>query len=538
MRELIPGLTLDIDTDRLAARLAIVANVEAVDSPTIIAALEGEGITRTQIDEEAIAVALAAARAGPHDAEPTEAVVARGTPVHHGRNARVDIEPALAEQLDRQRAVLSKTAGEAERAKVCDEADVSHYEVNALCVVAPGQRIGRALDAAPGDDGLDIFGKVVGAREGREIALKLDGAARDGAGVITAKHAGLLLIDPTHVTVSKELRLPGAVDFTTGHVRFPGDAEIADGVRDNFRVEVGGTITVRNLVEAATLKSGVDIILERGMAARNKGRIDAGRDLSARYLDSVTGTVGRDLIVENEITGCDIAVARRVISPKATMVSGLIRAADSVELAEVGSAARAQAGVLAGTSPKVEQTARSLLALAPRVLADVAAAQERLKTLRSIGGKMSPAQAEELTELEFAVASGQGRMEPIARAMLRAGEVLESCRRAGVIVQGTIHAGSKVSVAGVEAIIKRSLEGPITVAADDQGTALVRDQRTGSAVELSSVAEVGALEGSVDLAAVRAAVDELSPGLAERVEAERAKAGKVICGDAGAKIAA
>ena len=67
---------------------------------------------------------------------------------------------------------------------------------------------------------------------------------------------------------------------------------------------------------------------------------------------------------------------------------------------------------------------------------------------------------------------------------------------------------------------------------------MVRDQRTGSAVELSSVAEVGALEGSVDLAAVRAAVDELSPGLAERVEAERAKAGKVICADAGAKIAA
>ena len=308
MRELIPGLTLDIDTDRLAARLAIVANVEAVDSPTIIAALEGEGITRTQIDEEAIAVALAAARAGPHDAEPTEAVVARGTPVHHGRNARVDIEPDLAEQLDRPRAVLSKTAGAAERAKVCDEADVSHYEVNALCVVAPGQRIGRELDAEPGEDGLDIFGKVIGAREGRDIALKLDGAARDGAGVITAKHAGLLLIDPTQVTVSKELRPPGAGAATTGHGRFPGDAGIADGVRDNFRVEVGGTLTVRNRVEAATLKSGVDVILERGMAGRNKGRIDAGRDLAARYLDSVTGTVGRDLIVENEITGCDIAV--------------------------------------------------------------------------------------------------------------------------------------------------------------------------------------------------------------------------------------
>ncbi len=534
MRELMPGLTLDIDTDRLTARLAIVANIEAVDTQTIIAALEAEGIARTRIDEPEVEAALAKARAG----EAIEAVVAQGTPVRHGRDAHVDIEPELAEQLDRQRAVLSKTAGEADRAEVCDEADVSHYEVNALCVVAPGQRIGRELDAEPGEDGLDIFGKVIGAREGREIALKLDGACRDGAGVIIAQHAGLLLIDPTHVTVSKQLRLPGAVDFNTGHVRFPGDAEVADGVRDNFRVEVGGTLTVRNLVEAATLKSGADIVLERGMAGRSKGRVDAGRDLTARYLDSVTGTVGRDLIVENEITGCDLAVARRVISPNATMVSGLIRAADSVELAEVGSAARAQAGVLAGSSPKVEETARSLLALAPRVLADLAAAQERLATLRSIGGKMSPAQAEELTELEFAVSSGQGRMEPIARAMLRAGEVLESCRRAGIVVQGTIHAGSKISVAGVEAIVKRSLEGPVHVTADEHGTPLVRDQRSGSAVELTSVAEVGDLEGSVDLAAVRAAVDDLSPGLAERVEAERAKAGKLICGDAGAKIAA
>ncbi|MEO0588894.1 MAG: flagellar assembly protein A, partial [Planctomycetota bacterium] len=241
MRELIPGLTLDIDTDRLTARIALVANIEGVDATTIVAALEGEGIARASLDEDEIAAAVARARAG----EASEAVVAQGSPVHHGRDARVDIEPALAEQLDRQRAVLSKTAGDAERAKVCDEADVSHYEVNALCVVAPGQRIGRELDAEPGEDGLDIFGKVIGAREGREIALKLDGVARDGAGVITAKHAGLLLIDPTHVTVSKELRLPGAVDFTTGHVRFPGDAEIADGVRDNFKVEVGGTLTVR-----------------------------------------------------------------------------------------------------------------------------------------------------------------------------------------------------------------------------------------------------------------------------------------------------
>lgn len=534
MRELLPGITLDIDTDRLSARLAIVANIEAVDAQTLTAALEAEGIARTRVDEDEIAAALAKSRAG----EALEATVAQGTPVRHGRDAHVDIEPNLAEQLDRQRAVLSKTAVEADRAEVCDEADVSHYEVNALCVVAPGQRIGRELDAEPGEDGLDIFGKVIGAREGREMALKLDGIARDGSGILTAKHAGLLLIDPTHVTVSQQLRLPGAVDFTTGHVRFPGDADIADGVRDNFRVEVGGTLTVRNLVEAATLKSGADTILERGMAGRSKGRVNIGRDLTARYLDSVTGIVGRDLIVDNEITGCDLAVARRVISPNATMVSGIIRAADSVELAEVGSAARAQAGVLAGSSPKVEETARSLLALAPRVLADLAAAQERLATLRSIGGKMSPAQAEELTELEFAVSAGQGRMEPIARAMLRAGEVLESCRRAGLVVQGTVHAGSKVSVAGVEAIVKRSLEGPLTVAADEHGTAVVRDQRTGSAVELSSVAEVGALDGAVDLAAVRFAVDELSPGLAERVEAERAAARGVVCCDNGAKIAA
>ena len=104
MRELIPGLTLDIDTDRLAARIALVANIEGVDAATIVAALEGEGIARTSLDEDEIAAAVAKARAG----EASEAVVAQGTPVHHGRDARVDIAPALAAAHDRAGGVVGK----------------------------------------------------------------------------------------------------------------------------------------------------------------------------------------------------------------------------------------------------------------------------------------------------------------------------------------------------------------------------------------------------------------------------------------------
>jgi hypothetical protein len=265
---------------------------------------------------------------GDSEERPLEAIIARGTPPTHGTNGRFELDPHLAQQLERIKAAKASDAtARSDDAVNPDSSDtndaaVDHYNTSAFVIVDRETVIGRLTPPTEGEDGTDIHGDIIPAQPGRRATLDEHPSItvrRDGT-IIANKH-GRLVVRPGIVRVDHELVIRGNVDFSTGNIRFPGDVTITEGVKDRFRIESERSVRVLRLVEAAFIHADLDAVLETGAAGRERGEIHAARDIHAGYLDAVAIHAGRDCTVEREITNCTADVGRNLV-----VSNGILRA--------------------------------------------------------------------------------------------------------------------------------------------------------------------------------------------------------------------
>lgn len=479
-----PHIRVSIAPDRLAATASIAPGCPAslLTPESVAAVLRSREVQPARIDAEAIADLVDRARAAP-DA-PAEAVVARGIPPTPGDDGRFEPDPPILEELARAAAV--RTSGEERRHDQPPPADGTgdgdYYSRSGFVVVPAGRRLGVIVPPTAGEDGTDVLGRAVPSKPGREASVRMEGAAADGDGNVAATIAGVLTLRVGEIVVSPDLEVDGSVDFSAGNIDFPGDVRVRGGVRDRFSVVAGGSIDVRELVEATTLVAGRDITLHVGMAGREKGSLQAGRDLTARYLDGCRARVGRHCRVDREIDKSSIDIDGEMDSPRCSLRGGAIRVAGLCRLGEIGGEAGVETAVYIGVLAELEDLLRQADELRPAIERRAADAREKLDQLRHNARRLPPALAEQITELEYE-ANSTGTLvhrldaccERLQREYAQASEpVLEVMR--------LVHPGVRVLVRGWAVEFREEVRGPLRLTVTADGAPLLVDPRTGEAL--------------------------------------------------------
>lgn len=435
-----------------------------------------------------------------HPDEPAEAVVAEGTAPVHGRDGWFGLDPAVLPS--------PKRGGDA---SADDESDdegqgsekIDYYAKSAFAVVRGGQRIGVLHPPEPGVDGADVRGRVLAARQGKALKLKTDESVTlqpDGA--VLANHGGLVEHDESSVKVLRELLVPKGVDFHTGNIDFPGDVVIRKGVRDCFTVRADGDLTVHDLVEAATLVAGHDATLTGGMAAREKGTLRVGRDLHAKYLDNVECSVARDLTVDRELANSTTEVGRAMDSPRCSVIGGSLVVTQACHVAQTGSEAGVPTEIVLGKIAELEELAKQAMELMPRLEARSAKAQEELDQLKANITKLTPTQAERMTELEFEVGRGISPMQPLIDAMTELRELVHSHSTVELTIERVMYAGTTIWLGVYRAEVQEAIKGPLRITLDARGQPLITDLTNESVTPLTKLARVIKNDRFVDLDAL------------------------------------
>ena len=96
-------------------------------------------------------------------------------------------------------------------------------------------------------------------RFGRNIRISEDKCT------IYSKVSGHVTLVDDMVMVSDVYRFPANVDSSTGDIDYKGTVEVTGNVTTGFAVKAEGDIIVNGVVEGATLISGGNIVLKRGM---------------------------------------------------------------------------------------------------------------------------------------------------------------------------------------------------------------------------------------------------------------------------------
>jgi len=491
-------LQTTIAPDRLSASAALVPGIDPAqfEPEMLVRMIAAAGVVGRLIDDQAVRDLLEEYRANP--AKGAERVVAQGTAPVDGQDGRLELLPELEEALERQnearrrnRAVAEGEAQEPPPPAGAEAGGINHYDQSPFCIVKPGQVLGRIHEPVPGADGTDVQGKTLPAKEGKPFRFQEDGSVElrhDGS--IVARVCGLLEHAGSLLRVLPTLEIEGNVDFSTGNVRFPGDIVVGRGVRDNFLVESTQNVQVRELVEAAHIRSEQDTTLDRGMAGREKGVLNVGGNLKAKYLDGASAEVAGDCEVAREITNCTVRVEGRVSSPTCAIVGGSVHGARGVEVLQVGTGAGAPTEVVVGRLIALEALAAKAAEMLPAIDARRAKAEARLKQLRSMGGRTSAQQAEEQTELEFEIMSGQSRVQPVLDALARTLATIARATCPELIVHRRLHAKSTLWIGNFRVDITQDLKGPLRIALSESGTPELTDLSAERTVELGTMARV------------------------------------------------
>lgn len=500
-------ISVEVSKDRVSASLCLGEKLtdEQLHETFFLAALQERAIVipgdiRATIDSIRTDY-LAGGRA------PLQRPAAQGLAPVHGIHARIEIEPGLLRDNPR-----SQSNATIQPPADSQTGTVDHRARAAFVSVKAGQVIGRIIPEVPGEDGVDVFGRSIACKAALPISLTLDDSIiRRADGSLVATRGGLLERTRDSYRVATTLKVTGDVDYSTGHIDFPGTVIIEGEIRDQFTVTAGLDIIVKSSADAATLDCGGSLTLERGMAAREMGTLRVGKDLSARYLTNITAVIGRDATIESELHACSLTIGRDFIAPRASIVRGELCVSRRCEVRELGTEANVETRITLGRVPLLDKLARYADELQPLIANRLNHAETKLNEIKHFPRPPRDI-AERITELQYNV---QNDRALLAKLRLGVSTILQAARARSTVdltVHHGLHRGVKIWLGVFLAEINQSVKGPLRITLADSCSPSITYLSTNTTHRLSSIARVTTDSRLPDLTAIAARHGVSEPG--------------------------
>lgn len=235
---------------------------------------------------------------------------------------------------------------------------VDYKELHLVQNVVEGQALARKVPAKQGVPGRTVTGKMLPARNGKDLPLPLGKnvrASEDGLTIIANVNGEATYIGGK-INVETVFNINGDVDLKTGNQFFLGTIVVNGNVEDGFSVKATGNIEVRGNVGKAELSAEGDIIIHQGMAGKGSGSVIAGKNLWAKFVENAKISVGENVIVTQSIINSDITADKRIVcsgGKHAAIIGGHYRACEEINAKSIGSPSGGAETILeVGSDPK------------------------------------------------------------------------------------------------------------------------------------------------------------------------------------------
>lgn len=300
-------LVINITDDRLEARLTLERphGGVAMTDADVRSGLALAGVVYG-IAEDTLAAAVAAGVA-------TNLSVARGTAPVHGADA---FFTSLIENAQDRRPRV-------------DEHGVTDYrDLGRIPGVTAGAPVMRRTPAITGRDGVDVTGKVLKARVGKNVAfaanLKGVTADPDDPNVLLASITGRPVQVANGMIVEPTIDLP-QVDMASGNVDFDGSVTVLGDVMPRMRIRATGDVLVQGTVASADIDAGGQVVLQGGFQAalddedgadhtpRHEHRIRCGGDFRAKFVEYAHVESGADIVIDDHAMFSTLVASRHVV---------------------------------------------------------------------------------------------------------------------------------------------------------------------------------------------------------------------------------
>lgn len=224
--------------------------------------------------------------------------------------------------------------------KIRPDGTVDYWSIKMIETVEEGQVIAVYHKAYHGTDGMNIKGKMVLAKRGRDqVPLRGKGFERSEDGnIYTALIDGKIEMMNGRITILPVYEVSGDVDLSVGNINFRGDVIIHGGVCSGVSIKATGTITIDGIVEGAQIEAGKDVVLRSGVMGASRASITSRGNITAKFFEytrvHASGSIRADVFLN-----CKVSCGESIIldGGKASIVGGDVWAIERICAHTLGS---------------------------------------------------------------------------------------------------------------------------------------------------------------------------------------------------------
>ncbi|MBU0928916.1 MAG: FapA family protein [Spirochaetes bacterium] len=332
-------LTVELGSQEMEARVVITPPQPGgcdLSKDVILAYLRNNKVVFGVIEE-----ALQALEDAPRFKEPI--LVAQGQKPVNGEDGRIQ----FMFETDRTKLNLEEKNGK-----------VDYKELHLVQNVVEGQALARKIQAQQGVPGRTVTGKLLPAKNGKDLPLPLGKnvhASDDGLTIIADVNGEATYIN-SKINVETVYTIAGDVDLKSGNQFFLGTIVVVGNVEDGFSVKATGNIEVRGNVGKAEISAEGDVIVHQGITGKGAGSVTAGKNVWAKFIENANVTAGENVIVQTSIINSEVTAEKRIVcsgQKHASIIGGRYRACEEINAKSIGSPSGGAETILeVGSDPK------------------------------------------------------------------------------------------------------------------------------------------------------------------------------------------
>lgn len=224
--------------------------------------------------------------------------------------------------------------------KLNEDGSVDFHQLGNIKAVQEGDKLATLTPADRGRAGISVTGKPLPPKKVNNRYLKYGRNIRISADHcnIYSKVAGHVTLVDDMVMVSNVYEVPANVDPSTGDIDYKGTVQVTGNVNTGYTIKAEGDIIVNGVVEGATLISGGNIVLKRGMQGMERGKLQAAGNITAKFLENCKveceGSLKADAILHSEVR-CKDAI--EVLGRKGLINGGSVMTYADIHATALGS---------------------------------------------------------------------------------------------------------------------------------------------------------------------------------------------------------
>lgn len=219
---------------------------------------------------------------------------------------------------------------------------VNFREKGAYPLVESGQILGQLHPPTLGEGGIDIYGKTIPARRGKDLHIHLgeNVFVHDDKKTFESRAKGIMVMERNVLSVSDCLLVTGNVDLNSGNVKVRhGSVKVLGSVQAGFEISAPKHVIVAGSVESAKIYAGGNIEVSGGILMPDGGSLQAEGDVVANYATNANIQAGGDVHISNDVTNSVIQAKGHLFAHKGKgrVQGGSIQCGKGMVINELGS---------------------------------------------------------------------------------------------------------------------------------------------------------------------------------------------------------